>query len=149
MLKFCKLVLTLSIPGLIHMVSSRYNFLILKGQSGIATFTFLLICPRTFSSGEGSLLNPDLRFCLGVYATSGSDRVGTARFIKVGPTFFGNQVSIFCNSAHLWKSSYQQVKASDWLNGTAERWDLRHGYSKLLGLSFRLFPPSILIHSVH
>lgn len=101
MLKFCKLALTLSIPGLIHTIYSRYNFMILKGQSGIATFTFLLICPRTFSSGEGYLLNPDLRFCLGVYATSGSDRVGRDRFIKVGPIFFGNQVSIFCNSAHL------------------------------------------------
>lgn len=58
-------------------------------------------------------------------------------FVKVGPTFFGNQVFTFCNSAHLWETSHKQVKASHWLNGAAENLDEIWGMEivgKLLGL---------------
>lgn len=105
MLKLCKLVFILSTPGSFLRICSGYHFLNLKGQPGIAAFSFLFICPRTFSSVEGYILNSDLRFCWGVYATSGNDKVGRARFMKVGPTLFGNQVSIFWNSAHLLRIS--------------------------------------------
>lgn len=95
-MKLCKSVFTPSTPGLIHRAYSGYIFLILTGQSGTAALIILLICPGTFSLGEGYISNPDLRFCLVIYATSGSNRVGRARSVKVGPTFFGNQVFIFC-----------------------------------------------------
>lgn len=137
--KLCKLAFTLSPPGLFHRVDSGYHFLILKGQSGIAALIFLFICPGTFSSVEGYILNSDLRFCWGVYATSGNDKVGRARFIKVGPTLFGNQVSTFWNSVHLWESAYKQGLRL--VGGAAETyieiWS-REIVGKILGFSFRL-----------
>ena len=72
--KLCKLVFTLSTPGLIHSVYSGYNFLTLNSQLGTAAFIFLLICPRIFSSGE-AIFSIQVRFCSGVYATPVSDRV--------------------------------------------------------------------------
>lgn len=75
-MKLCKLVFVLGPPEVIHRVYSRQKnfFCILKGQLGIAAFIFLLICARTVSL-EGYILNADLRFYLGVYATSESNRI--------------------------------------------------------------------------
>lgn len=71
-MKLCKLVFVLGTPEVIHRVYSK--FFILKGQLDIAAFLFLLICARTVSL-EGYILNADLRFYLGVYATSESNRI--------------------------------------------------------------------------
>ena len=74
-MKLCKLVFVLGTPEVIQRVYSRQIFFcILKGQLGIAAFIFLLICARTVSL-EGYILNADLRFYLGVYATSESNRI--------------------------------------------------------------------------